>query len=579
MKKNNFLLVLAATFLTLTACGGKGSSKTLEPEVDPKEYVEPEVELDDIESPTMDIYFDDIEETCMVNPKAKDYIDDMEEQEKTLERPYHFSSLYGPEDYAKMAAASDTNDGVTYPDAQTGGVDVCQYLSRNDYGNDCKNYPIKLTWDDDGTFNNAVVKFWSTEDQSDVREVNVKIQGNKVIAELPNLYRARKYRVQVFTESDVSQGFEFVTGDYQRTITMGGIHNVRDLGGYVTSYGVRTNQGLIYRGYYIDDGNPSSHGKNYTDEAEAVNQEVMKIGLEIDLQGASEAGNRTKSALQGADYKCKTLVSYDNFLKQDSYKNLPEVIHDLAHADEKHVYFHCWGGADRTGMLAFFLNAILGVSYTDLIEDFELTTQTNNKRCHMHNASSAHFPKFLNEFINNWDGFDPDATVNENCEKWLLEVPEDLEGNKVDPDDIERIREIMLPGYADGELEKDQLIREYTAEDEWQTDALSGWQIAEENPDVKCNWHRHQGEPCSICGYGDEVTPAPSSSEPSEEVDYLLPLSRVWKEGTAANNSDGKQYIPLSEEATGKVGVKIKFSDYSPDSTGSISRKKIQNYS
>ena len=76
----------------------------------------------------------------------------------------------------------------------------------------------------------------------------------------------------------------------------------------------------------------------------------------------------------------------------------------------------------------------------------------------MHNSSSAHYPKFMNAFINGYteDGVtwkaDPDKTVNENCEKWLLEVA------KVAEEDIERIREIMLPGYADGELQKDKLI-------------------------------------------------------------------------------------------------------------------------
>ena len=79
----------------------------------------------------------------------------------------------------------------------------------------------------------------------------------------------------------------FVTGDYTRMITMGKISNVRDMGGYMTSYGVRTNQGLIYRGGEIapkafsDGGN--SHSANWTGKDEeagqAVQEEVMNIGL------------------------------------------------------------------------------------------------------------------------------------------------------------------------------------------------------------------------------------------------------------------------------------------------------------
>ncbi len=571
-------MLSVAALLALGACNGGGKSQDQKssepiPSEDPYAYVDPEVELNDLEPATMEIDFDEIKETCMVNPKAKIYIDAMEEQEKTLEKPYHFSSLYGPDDYAKLAAASNSNNGANIPAANKGGVDVCELLDRNDYGNDCKNYPIRLTWDDDGTYDNAKVKFWSTEDQNDLREVGVKIENDKVVAELDNLYRARKYRVQVENDGDFSQGYEFTTGDYPRTITMGGVHNVRDIGGYVTSYGVRTNQGLIYRGYYIDD-KSGGHGVNYSDEVQRVQEEVMQIGFELDLQKSSETNGRTASALNSdatpCNYKCLTLVSYADFLKQDSYKNLPEVMHIIANSDNEHSYFHCYGGADRTGMLSFFINAICGVSYTDLIEDFELTTQTNNKRCHMHNDQYAYFPKFLNEFINNWADFDMDATVNENCEKWLVDVA------GVSEDDIERIREIMLPGYEDGELEADKLIRTYTPKDEWVTDEIAGWQVAEEDENVKCKWHRHKGEPCSICGFGGEDNPQPSSSEPEGPVDYKEVVSHVWTVSKKENNSDGKEYEQLNDASAGKVGVRIAFPNYSPDSTATVSDGKLE---
>ena len=627
MKKRNLFLLSIAAFMALCACGGRSQSKSSSEESKPSSepssepapassssepapastssepqpessesqpessepvrpiYVDPEVELDDLETPTIDLEFADVEDTCMINPKAKTYVDAMEEQEKTLDRPYHFSSLYGPDDYAYIAAQSDKGDGTTYAAKDTGGVDVCQILNRNDYSNDCKNYPIRVEWEygfmDD---ENAVVKFWSTEDQSDVREVPVKVDTANDIAyaELPNLYRARKYRMQVVDDNDISNSFEFTTGDYPRTITMGGVHNVRDIGGYVTSYGVRTNQGLMYRGYYIDD-KSGGHGVNYSAEVQKVQEEVMKIGYEIDLQKSSETNGRTASALNSeetpCDYICRTLVSYENFLKKDSYQNLPEVMHIMAHSDEKHTYFHCWGGADRTGMLAFFINAICGVSYTDLMEDFELTTQTNNKRCHMHNSSSAHYPKFMDAFINGytdsgvtWDGFDPDKTINENCEKWLIDIA------KVDPADIERIREIMLPGYADGELEADTLIPEYTPNGEWKHDDLAHWQKAEEDENVKCLWHRHDGTTeCSICDFGQQGG-GQGGQGGEQEVDYNRPIGRVWTTGTPANNSVGKQYIPLSETSTGKVGVKILVDDYSPspESTASMgSDRKI----
>ena len=565
MKKSNFFVLSIAALLALGACGGKGGNNNNSSNNEGKnEYVDPEVELNDVATPNMQISFNDVENNCMINEKAQRYIDAMEAQEKTLDRPYHFSSLYGPDDYAKIAAAADKGDGTSYADADKGGVDVCEYLNRNDYSNDCKNYPIKLQWDNGGeTFDSAKLKFWSTEDQSDIREI--ALGANATSAELPNLFRARKYRVQIITDDgQASNSFEFKTGDYPRTITMGGVHNVRDCGGFVSSYGVRTTQGLIYRGYYIDD-KTNGHGKNYSEEVEKVHQEVMKIGVELDVQeNSSSSGNygRTQSCLGGADYTCLTLVSYENFLKESSYKNLPAIFKLLAHADEKHVYFHCWGGADRTGMLDFFLSAILGVSYTDLIEEFELTTQTNNKRCHMHNSSSAHFPKFLNAFINEWDGYDDEKTVNENCEKWLLEVPQ------VDPDDIQRFREIMLPGYADGELDANTLIPEYTAGDEWKSDELAHWKEANEDSNVKCNWHRHDGAECSICGHGGSGSQG--GGDTGNDSDFNEILSRVWTKTAELTNADGKPFEQIKDNSKNKVGVRILQKNISPDSEGTF---------
>ena len=519
-------------------------------------HAENNIELSDVETANIQINFADVTNNCMVSPKVKAYVDAMEEQEKTLDRPYHFSSLYGPDDYAKIASVSDKGDGTTYAAADKGGVDVCEYLSRNDYSNTAKNYPITLSWNNNGTsFSSAKLKFWSTEDKSDLREIS--LSANATSASLENLYRARKYRAQLVTnDGKASQGFEFTTGDYPRTITMGDIKNVRDIGGYMTSYGIRTTQGLIYRGYYIDD-KSGGHGANYTAAAGKVQDEVMQIGYELDLQSSSETNGRTQSCLSGADYKVLTLVSYENFLKESSYQKLPEVFSILANADQKHVYFHCWGGADRTGMLAFFINAICGVSYTDLIEDFEITTETNNKRCHMHNSSSAHFPKFLNAFINQWSGYDANKTINQNCEKWLLEVA------GVSAANILKVRQIMIPGYQDG---MEQHIPSYTAKSEWQHDDLSHWKEAKEDAKVKCNWARHSGSPCSVCNASNEGGNSGSGNDNGE----IAVLQRNWDANTTAKtNSDGKQYYQLTDTSNKVVGAKIAITNYTVESDAS----------
>ena len=132
MKKTNLFVLSIAALLALGACGGGNKGEKTSSSSSQGGDEEPEIKLNDLEESNYDINFDEITDTCMINAKAKTYIDAMEEQEKTLDRPYHFSSLYGPDDYAKIAAAADKGDGTTYAAADTGGVDVCQILRNSD---------------------------------------------------------------------------------------------------------------------------------------------------------------------------------------------------------------------------------------------------------------------------------------------------------------------------------------------------------------------------------------------------------------------------------------------------------------
>lgn len=422
MKKSNLLIVSLTALLSLCACG------------DSKDKVQ----------------FEEMASTCLVSEKVKTYVDAMKEQEKGLAYPFRISALNGPEDFNWNEA--DTADGATYAPEKTGGVDVCTLLNRNDYDN--KNIPEDLTisWDK-GTleYDEATLRFSTNKDMSDAREVQVTEGATS--AKLRNLYRNTTYYYQLDTGSYKSKVYNFKTDDYPRLINADKIYNFRDLGGYETSYGIRTNQGLVYRASEINSKSFGQHNANVTEELLAVQNEVLHIGKEIDLRkdNSSDTDYTHECHLVGEAgsqeakdaYESLTVIAYDSFINDaSSTKNYKRIFEILANADEEHVFFHCWGGADRTGMVAFFLNAILGVSYTDLVIDFELTTETNNKRCHMHNSNNAHFPKFLHAFTT-YATYDATKTVNENAVAFLLDKGVEMES-------IEKIREIFLPGYTRG---------------------------------------------------------------------------------------------------------------------------------
>ena len=54
---------------------------------------------------------------------------------------------------------------------------------------------------------------------------------------------------------------------------------------------------------------------------------------------------------------------------------------------------------------------------------------------------------------------------------------------------------------------------------------------------------------------------AVSSSKPAGP-DYTQVIAHTWTEGTPAANADGKNYIPLTDAAANKVGVKIAIMDF-----------------
>ncbi|MBP3732755.1 MAG: tyrosine-protein phosphatase [Bacilli bacterium] len=438
--KKSYLLVSAIMSLCLCACQGKTPSGSSEPKMEPEK------------TPTMEVNFQELENNVGVTEEVKAYIDAMHEQEKNLTYPDRISYLFGPTDLKKMSDKAESDDNhKDYPADETGGVDVCQMLNNKQK---YQNVPIELKWEkgEKEFSEDAVIRYWTEFDKSDAHYA--KLEEGGASAKLPNLKRATTYYYQLVDGEDVSQMGSFETADYTRVMTMGAVNNVRDLGGYMTSYGVRTRQGLIFRGYEINEkGWSGGHNASYTPETQEVAERDMNLGLELDLRAKSGTyqGNQEKSAVEGVEYKRCAINSYAGFItdpnktseSENADRNLPqEIFEALANAEEKHVYFHCWGGADRTGTIAFLLNAICGVSYTDLIIDFEITSQTNNKRCHMHNSSSAYFPKFLYAFTQ-IEGFDFEKTVNENAVTLLKKVG-------VTDETIEAVRKVMIPGYETG---------------------------------------------------------------------------------------------------------------------------------
>lgn len=139
--------------------------------------------------------------------------------------------------------------------------------------------------------------------------------------------------------------------------------NCRDLGGWPCDGGT-IKYGMLFRG-----GEP-----NPTDRVLMVDR--LGIKTEVQLLPVSEQadGYKMKSAW-GIDWAGNDTESSSVYTLNDSkalWKKLLEPIMDSV-IHSKGVYFHCGIGADRTGMIAFALEGILGVSRANIDMEYELT--------------------------------------------------------------------------------------------------------------------------------------------------------------------------------------------------------------
>lgn len=185
-------------------------------------------------------------------------------------------------------------------------------------------------------------------------------------------------RSKRYSESPVS---EFVTEAVApRWIGLEGpqLFNVRDLGGRIGRGGMRVRQGMIYRGATLNDDSWTGDipGKSrLTANDLAYLRGVLGIKTDLDLRTTGETGGMAVSPLgEGVKYIHRPSQSYRwLFTEEDGAKAMVDNFRLFCDRANYPIYFHCSGGADRTGSLAWVLNAVLGVSRHETETDWEVT--------------------------------------------------------------------------------------------------------------------------------------------------------------------------------------------------------------
>ncbi len=274
---------------------------------------------------------------------------------------------------------------------------------------------------------------------------------------LNNLYIGTEYFCKIISDNGVEITDTFITQDYApRFITTDSVDNVRDMGGWITENGKKIKQGLIYRGATLSDdrdesldseGNPAydANGNRKSNTNYLLNEEMLlsendknvltndlRIKSEIDLRSSGEKSGRLDSPL-GSDVKYYDITINADSKEFTNIDKLSTIFKLMADENNYPIYFHCTGGNDRTGRIAYLLNGLLGVSEENLIRDWELSTFSWSMRFRNDGTYWDAFSQFI-DLVDSYEG----DTLSEKIENVMINT------FGLTQEEVDNIKSIML---------------------------------------------------------------------------------------------------------------------------------------
>ncbi|MBP5638562.1 MAG: tyrosine-protein phosphatase [Victivallales bacterium] len=208
----------------------------------------------------------------------------------------------------------------------------------------------------------------------------VDIDGHRYECVEPclDVYYLQTGKEVVWTVTDgsgVSVAGRFFTAHGSRLIQMPnreyGPVNVRDVGGWPWRLAGRSGwlrQGLLYRGSAINEWLPACEENN------AFLVGTLGVKTDMDLRYADVVACKTHSDLEDSlAWLCHPINAYESFTSEQNVI-WRDAIARFADSSLYPIYFHCSGGVDRTGELAFLLQGLCGVLQENLFLDYELSS-------------------------------------------------------------------------------------------------------------------------------------------------------------------------------------------------------------
>lgn len=346
-------------------------------------------------------------------------------------------------DYKKESEYDIVNAGVrSYLETvdYSGDPDYNQSYVSNYSGSDKPN-PVKLSWEGKA----SSVRISTSPDLSGYKEIKVDASPASVYNLVPGEYYF--YSVVAADGSVLRESCVIPEGPMR--MVDGVTKNMRDLGGWKADGGRTIRYGKIYRGARVDDiqSNPT---------AKEIFLNDLGVDIDLDLRGlppGNQGGSAEKNPWTSNDpIRYVNIQLWHYFFHQATQYPVPEISEgesaDVYQStirtiigwlkDDKVVYFHCHGGSDRTGTLAFLIEGLLGVSEEDLSKDYEVTYYSGSNR--KRNSSTGWFYKPMIRYIRT---FAPSGTITDQITAWA----KTRHSSEVDPltdEEIQALKDLML---------------------------------------------------------------------------------------------------------------------------------------
>lgn len=217
-----------------------------------------------------------------------------------------------------------------------------------------KNYLDQVTYNQNDYSTSRIAEFApATAVVSNTKPIGKTVDGVTYYNEVPNV-------ATPFSSTNMAGTVKPL--DRLRWINTPHAPNVRDLGGWACDGG-KVKYGMMFRGGDID----------ATDRNVLVSQ--CGVRAELNLRGKNEADyTPPTSSILGTDilYYIPDIYQWYSIANKTVWRGMLRFAFDCVLHNQP-VYFHCAAGADRTGTFACVIEAILGVSQSDIDKDYELT--------------------------------------------------------------------------------------------------------------------------------------------------------------------------------------------------------------